>query len=154
MGYIVVIEGTDGSGKATQSEELKNRLELDGFNVIRQSFPNYESPSSAPIKMYLGGVFGDNPFPIYVVTDHQLLRLLVITVFAGVVDKTAFLAGGLFIPVNNPRMRTVYSDGKACGKVFPRKGDCLLAQFVFVIAAYGYTVRPIRLIIVGGFGEL
>ena len=60
MGYIIVIEGTDGSGKATQSEQLKNRLERDGYNVIRQSFPNYDSPSSAPVKMYLGGEFGDN----------------------------------------------------------------------------------------------
>ena len=55
MGYIIVIEGTDGSGKQTQSVKLYERLKADGYNVKRQSFPNYESNSSAPVKMYLGG---------------------------------------------------------------------------------------------------
>ena len=55
MGYIIVIEGTDGSGKQTQSVKLCERLKSDGYNVMRQSFPNYESNSSAPVKMYLGG---------------------------------------------------------------------------------------------------
>ena len=55
MGYIIVIEGTDGSGKQTQSIKLYERLKSEGYSVIRQSFPNYESDSSAPVKMYLGG---------------------------------------------------------------------------------------------------
>ena len=55
MGYIIVIEGTDGSGKQTQSVKLYERLKADGHNVMRQSLPNYESNSSAPVKMYLGG---------------------------------------------------------------------------------------------------
>jgi len=55
MGYIIVIEGTDGSGKQTQSIKLYERLKAHGYNVIRQSFPNYDSNSSAPVKMYLGG---------------------------------------------------------------------------------------------------
>lgn len=60
MGYIVVIEGTDGSGKQTQTELLTERLKKGGVEVRRQSFPNYDSPSSAPVKMYLGGEFGDS----------------------------------------------------------------------------------------------
>lgn len=60
MGYIVVIEGTDGCGKQTQSELLAKRLESEGFNVRKFSFPNYDSPSSAPVKMYLGGEFGNS----------------------------------------------------------------------------------------------
>lgn len=55
MGYIIVIEGTDGSGKQTQANKLYERLRAEGANVIKQSFPNYESNSSAPVKMYLGG---------------------------------------------------------------------------------------------------
>ena len=55
MGYIIVIEGTDGSGKQTQSIRLYERLKSEGYNVMCQSFPNYESNSSAPVKMYLGG---------------------------------------------------------------------------------------------------
>lgn len=58
-GYIVVIDGTDGCGKQTQSKELLKRLTEMGYKVKMQSFPNYDSQSSGPVKMYLGGEFGD-----------------------------------------------------------------------------------------------
>lgn len=55
-GKLFVIEsGTDGSGKATQSELLYNRLIDDGYNVKKVSYPDYESQSSALVKMYLNG---------------------------------------------------------------------------------------------------
>lgn len=59
MGFIINIEGTDGCGKHTQSEKLVDALKELGKDVITQSFPNYDSPSSGPVKMYLGGEFGD-----------------------------------------------------------------------------------------------
>lgn len=52
---IIVIEGTDGSGKATQTKLLKERLEKEGCKVFTTSFPKYESDSSALVKMYLNG---------------------------------------------------------------------------------------------------
>lgn len=60
MGKLIVIEGTDGSGKATQTTRLFERLRNLRVNVLRISFPNYESESSALIKMYLRGDFGGN----------------------------------------------------------------------------------------------
>jgi len=60
MGYIIVIEGTDGSGKRTQTTKLYERLLAEGYNVRMQSFPNYDSMSSGGVKMYLNGDFGDN----------------------------------------------------------------------------------------------
>ena len=60
MGKLVVIEGSDGSGKATQTRKLFERLRDVGVDVRRVSFPNYESDSSALIKMYLRGDFGGN----------------------------------------------------------------------------------------------
>lgn len=60
MGYIVVIEGTDGCGKQTQAKVLMERLKTLGYPVMTQSFPNYDSPSSGPVKMYLGGDFGND----------------------------------------------------------------------------------------------
>ena len=58
MGKLIVIEGSDGSGKATQTRKLYERLsDLEG-KVKRVSFPNYESESSALIRMYLRGDFG------------------------------------------------------------------------------------------------
>ena len=60
MGYIIVIEGTDGSGKRTQTVKLYERLLSEGYNVRMQSFPNYDSASASPVKMYLNGDFGDD----------------------------------------------------------------------------------------------
>lgn len=59
MGYIIAVEGTDGSGKKTQVDKLYERLVLDGYNVKRVSFPNYDSVSSALVKKYLNGEFGE-----------------------------------------------------------------------------------------------
>ena len=58
MGFIIVIEGTDGSGKKTQTQKLFERLKEDGKNVMAHAFPSYESESSGPVKMYLGGELG------------------------------------------------------------------------------------------------
>lgn len=57
-GTIFSIEGTDGAGKHTQQQLLLKSLKEQGYDVFEQAFPNYESPSSAPVKMYLGGEFG------------------------------------------------------------------------------------------------
>ena len=61
MSKLIVLEGSDGSGKATQTTRLFERLQNLRVNVIRVSFLNYESESSALIKMYLRGDFGGTP---------------------------------------------------------------------------------------------
>ena len=58
MGKLFVIDGTDGSGKQTQLAKLKERFDKEGINYRVVSFPNYDSPSSSLVKMYLGGEFG------------------------------------------------------------------------------------------------
>lgn len=58
---LIVIDGVDSSGKQTQVEELTRRLTQRGISVKKISFPNYESESSALVKMYLSGKLGDNP---------------------------------------------------------------------------------------------
>lgn len=60
-GKLIVIEGLDGSGKATQAKLLCEALEAKGYPVRKVSFPDYESDSSALIKMYLSGQFGTDP---------------------------------------------------------------------------------------------
>lgn len=57
---LIVIEGTDGSGKKTQTKELLKFLKNRGDEVISMAFPNYDSPSASPVKMYLGGKLGDS----------------------------------------------------------------------------------------------
>lgn len=57
-GILIAIEGTDGSGKHTQTEMLCASLQEQGIVLKQLSFPCYDSPSSALVKMYLGGEFG------------------------------------------------------------------------------------------------
>ena len=61
MGKLIVIEGTDGSGKSTQFKKLTEHLTADGKVFQKLVFPQYSEPSSALIRMYLGGEFGTNP---------------------------------------------------------------------------------------------
>ena len=60
MGKLFVIDGTDGSGKQTQFDLLKKHLDDEGIEYKTVSFPNYDSPSSSLVKMYLSGEFGEN----------------------------------------------------------------------------------------------
>ena len=57
-GHLIIIEGGDGSGKATQTELLRRHLADDGKSVKAVSYPDYDSESSALVKMYLRGDFG------------------------------------------------------------------------------------------------
>ncbi len=61
-GRLIIIEsGTDGSGKATQTKLLCEKLSGLDIKVKKITFPNYESESSSLVKMYLRGEFGKNP---------------------------------------------------------------------------------------------
>lgn len=61
MGKLIVIEGTDGSGKSTQFARLTQRLTEEGHTFQKLVFPQYAKESSALIRMYLNGQFGDKP---------------------------------------------------------------------------------------------
>lgn len=60
-GKLIVIEGTDSSGKKTQARKLYERLIKEEYKAMKVEYPNYSSDSSALIKMYLNGDFGKNP---------------------------------------------------------------------------------------------
>ncbi len=60
-GKLIIIEGVDSSGKATHAKMLYERLLSENNNVRKVEFPNYSSQSSALVKMYLNGEFGDKP---------------------------------------------------------------------------------------------
>ena len=57
---IIDIEGVDGCGKNTQTKKLFEYLTNKGFKCRIVSFPNYESGSSMPVKMYLNGELGES----------------------------------------------------------------------------------------------
>lgn len=58
QGKLIVFEGTDGSGKATQTALLCEELDKRGIPYRRLEFPRYKEESSALIRLYLGGAFG------------------------------------------------------------------------------------------------
>lgn len=60
-GKLIVIEGLDGSGKATQTSLLCEKLARQNKAFRKLSFPDYNEPSSALVKMYLNAEFGASP---------------------------------------------------------------------------------------------
>ncbi len=57
-GKLIVIDGTDGSGKATQTDMLIRRMKAMSMPVETVSFPRYDETSSILVRKYLAGEFG------------------------------------------------------------------------------------------------
>ncbi len=57
-GKLIVIDGTNGSGKTEQAKRLVARLEREGHAVGTLSYPRYETPTGRVVKSYLEGVYG------------------------------------------------------------------------------------------------
>ncbi len=57
-GKFIVVEGTDGSGKATQFKLLVDRLRQEGRKVVTCDFPRYGQPSAYFVEQYLQGNYG------------------------------------------------------------------------------------------------
>ena len=61
QGKLIVMEGIDGSGKSTQYKKLCSRLEAEGVKFRKAVFPRYDKESSALIREYLSGAYGEKP---------------------------------------------------------------------------------------------
>ena len=61
MGKLIVLEGIDGSGKSAQYRRLTARFKREGMDYRSTVFPRYDQESSALIRMYLNGDFGEKP---------------------------------------------------------------------------------------------
>jgi dTMP kinase len=60
-GKFIVLDGTDGSGKATQTKLLVDNLRLSGFEVEMADFPQYDKKSAGMVEEYLNGKYGQLP---------------------------------------------------------------------------------------------
>lgn len=60
MAKLIIIEGLDGSGKSTQTALLEDYFLSNSVDYKKIKLPDYNSPSSTLVKMYLGGEFGRN----------------------------------------------------------------------------------------------
>ncbi|OHA00952.1 MAG: hypothetical protein A3C07_00935 [Candidatus Sungbacteria bacterium RIFCSPHIGHO2_02_FULL_47_11] len=58
-GKLIVLEGTDGSGKKTQTKLLIERLQKEGYRIATISFPQYGEKSAGPVEEWLVGKYGD-----------------------------------------------------------------------------------------------
>ena len=84
QGKLFVIDGTDGSGKQTQLQKLRERFDKEKIEYRTVSFPNYNSPSSSLVKMYLNGDFG---------TDAQAISPYIASTFYAVDRYATFKTG-------------------------------------------------------------
>ena len=75
-GQLIVLEGVDGSGKSTQFKRLCENLELKGIEFRKLVFPRYDNESSALIRMYLNGEFGENPDCVNAYAASLFLQLI------------------------------------------------------------------------------
>lgn len=114
-GKLIIIEGGDGSGKATQTELLRRHLADDGEFVKAVSYPDYDSESSALVKMYLRGDFG---------TDADTINPYTASAFYAV-DRIAsyelkwkrfFKAGGIVLADRYTTSNMLYQMIKIPGK--------------------------------------
>lgn len=60
-GKFIVLEGIDGSGKSAHYRRICEKLSRDGIDYRNIEFPRYDKESSALIRLYLGGAFGEHP---------------------------------------------------------------------------------------------
>lgn len=115
VGKLIVIEGVDGSGKQTQSDQLYLKLKEKGHNIMKVSFPDYDAESSALVKMYLRGDFGDNPDDI---SAYVASSFFAVDRYASYQTKwkTFYQGGGIVIADRYTTSNMVHQAGKIVDK--------------------------------------
>ena len=115
MGKLIVFEGTDGTGKSTQFALLTKRLQNENVSFRRLQFPQYLEPSSALIRMYLNGEFGENPNDV---NAYAASTFYAVDRFASYqrVWKNDYASGGLILSDRYTTSNAVHQGGKLEGK--------------------------------------
>ena len=110
-GKLIVFEGTDGSGKATQAKMMAKRLENEGvkFHVI--DFPRYGNPFAEPARLYLQGVLGSKPGDVSAYAASVLYAVDRFASYAGK-WKDFYENGGVLISDRYTTSNAVHQGGK------------------------------------------
>ena len=110
-GKLIVFEGTDGSGKATQTKLLVQALERQGLAVRQLTFPRYDQDSSMLVRMYLGGAFGADPSAV---NPYAASTFYAVDRYASYVQDWGrwYEAGGLVVTDRYTTSNAVHQAGK------------------------------------------
>lgn len=95
-GKLIVIDGTDGSGKTTQLNLLKTKLEADGYSVMVVDFPQYNTKSAGLVEEYLSGKYGQADD----VTPYQASIFYTVDRFDASLKVRAWLKEGKIVLAN------------------------------------------------------
>ena len=109
-GRLIVIDGLDGAGKQTQAALLLDRFARAGVPARGISFPDYTHPSSALVKQYLAGEFGQaDDVPAYAASSFYAVDR-----FASYVGywKDDYLAGHTIIADRYATSNLIHQMGK------------------------------------------
>ena len=114
-GRLIVLEGLDGSGKSTQLGLVCDALTARGRTLRRLEFPRYESDSSALVRMYLGGAFGDSPEDV---NAYAASSFYAVDRYASYKDDwgRAYDAGGLLISGRYTTSNAIHQGAKLTGE--------------------------------------
>ena len=114
MGKLIVFEGTDGTGTSTQFALLTKRLQTENVPFRRLQFPQYLEPSSALIRMYLNGEFGENPNDV---NAYAASTFYAVDRYASYqrVWKDDYASGGLILSDRYTTSNAVHQGGKLEG---------------------------------------
>jgi len=110
-GKLIVIEGLDGSGKATQTELAFKYICEKNKNSRRLSFPNYTSPSSALVRMYLDGEFSSSPDGVNAYAASAFYAVDRCSAFLKE-WKNDYINGSIFIADRYATSNAIYQMGK------------------------------------------
>ena len=128
-GKIIVITGTDGSGKETQAKKLYEALKNEGKNVKMQSFPCYESKATGPVKMYLGGELSETANEI---DAYQASTLFAVDHFCTMKKYEKFLEeGGVLLLDRYMESNIIHQASKIEDKAEQEKYISWLLDFEF-----------------------
>ena len=110
-GKLIVFEGTDGSGKSTQFKLLCDRLQKGNVPFQKLVFPQYSEPSSALLKMYLGGEFGSHPSDVNAYAASTFYAVDRYAAWKKVLGE-GYMAGGLVLSDRYTTSNAVHQGGK------------------------------------------
>ena len=127
MGKLIVFEGVDGSGKSTQYKLLCDRLEQQGVQFRKLVFPRYSEPSSALIRMYLAGEFGDKPGDV---NAYAASTFFAVDRYASYMQdwREFYQAGGLIVTDRYTTSNAVHQASKLPAE---EQGDFIAWLFAF-----------------------